>query len=94
MGGIRWFSAAFPGARLDFCPLFFTVPCYPAPEQQLPLCVSSKSLVSAFCCGSLPSSLATPPQHCHSVAAVGISLLGWTQMCIWQPVLLEGPLCL
>lgn len=24
MGGIRWFTVAFPGARLDFCSLFFT----------------------------------------------------------------------
>lgn len=92
MGGIRWFSAAFPGARLDFCPLFFTVP--PLPCSRAAAAALCEQQISAFFCGSLPSSLATPPQHCHSVAAVGISLLGWTQMCIWQPVLLEGPLCL
>lgn len=44
MSGIRWFSTAFPGARLDFFPLFFTVPLLPCSraaaaavyEQQIP----------------------------------------------------------
>lgn len=78
VGGIRSFSVAFPGASLDCCPLFFTAPLLPCSraaagtvcKQQIP---SSKSLVSSFCCGSLPSPPATPLQHCHSVAAEGMS---------------------